>query len=291
MIKSMTGFGKATCEYNDRNVIIEIKSLNSKMLDINARIANGYRDKELEIRNLLSGRLKRGKIDFTLSIENTSEASNFSINKNLVQKYYRDLKELSAGFEEKEFSEYLPLIMRLPDVMVPEKEEISEDEWKQLRNTIEEAIQKVEEFRIQEGRILETELLKRNEKILQLLVHIIPFEKQRIENLKGKIQRDLYELGNKEDIDKNRFEQELVYYIDKIDITEERVRLSKHCEYFVETLTEPESQGKKLMFISQEMGREINTLGSKASDASIQKLVVQMKDELEKIKEQLFNIL
>ncbi len=291
MIKSMTGFGKAECEYKNRRIIIEIKSLNSKVLDINARIANGYREKELEIRTLLSNTLSRGKIDFTLSIENTSEASNFSINKMLVQKYYRDLKALSEGFEEKEFSDYLPLIMRLPDVMVPEKEDISNEEWETLKMTIEDAIEKVEKFRIQEGGILENDLIKRNGNIIKLLAQIPPFEKQRIENLKGKIMRDLYELGNKEDIDKNRFEQELVYYIDKIDITEEKVRLSKHCEYFAETLTEPESQGKKLMFISQEMGREINTLGSKASDANIQKIVVQMKDELEKIKEQLFNIL
>jgi uncharacterized protein (TIGR00255 family) len=291
MIKSMTGFGKAVFELRNRKVVIEIKSLNSKQLDVNARIANGFREKEIEIRNLLSIRLQRGKVDFSMTVENTGDSSNYSINKDLAKKYYRELKELTAEFEEKDFSDYLLVLMKMPDVLISENEEISEQEWQQLFETIGQAINDVEAFRIAEGKSLEKELLYRNQKILSQLDEITPFEKQRMENLKVKISRDLYDIVKKEDIDKNRFEQEVIYYQDKLDITEERVRLKKHCEYFVETLNESESQGKKLSFITQEMGREINTLGSKAGEANIQKIVVQMKDELEKIKEQLFNIL
>ncbi len=291
MIKSMTGFGKAVCELQNRKVVVEIKSLNSKQLDVNVRIANGFREKEIEIRNLLSTRLQRGKVDFSMTAENTGDISNFAINKDLARKYYRELKELATEFDEKEFNDYLLVVMKMPDVLVSENEELTEEAWSQLFITIDKAIDDVEGFRISEGKSLEKELLLRIEKILNQLSQIIPFEKQRMENIKTKISRDLYDIVNKEDIDKNRFEQEVIYYQDKLDITEEKVRLKKHCEYFIETLNEPHSQGKKLSFITQEMGREINTLGSKAGEANIQKLVVQMKDELEKIKEQLFNIL
>jgi len=291
MIKSMTGFGKAECECQNRKIVIEIKTLNSKQLDINARIPNGYRDKEVEIRNLISNKLKRGKVDFQLTIDNSGDASNFAINKDLAHKYYRELKDLSGAFEEKDFSDYLTVVMRLPDVLIPEKNEIGEEEWKLLLNSIEIAINKVDEFRIEEGKSLEKDVKSRNENILNLLKEIDPYEVERLKNLQQKIRKDLYELADKEDIDKNRFEQELVYYQDKLDISEEKVRLKKHCEYFIETINEKGAQGKKLIFISQEMGREINTLGSKASHSSIQRIVVRMKDELEKIKEQLFNIL
>jgi len=287
----MTGFGKAECECQNRKTVIEIKTLNSKQLDINARIPNGYREKEVEIRNLISKKLKRGKVDFQISVDNSGDVSNFSINKDLARKYYRELKELSEDFEEKDFSDYLAVVMRLPDVLVSEKDEIGEQEWKLLFEAIESAIDKVDKFRIEEGKSQEKELKYRNENIMNLLLEITPYEKERIKSLQQKIKKDIYELADKEDIDKNRFEQELVYYQDKLDITEEKVRLKKHCEYFAETLNEKGSHGKKLIFISQEMGREINTLGSKASHAAIQRIVVQMKDELEKIKEQLFNIL
>jgi uncharacterized protein (TIGR00255 family) len=287
----MTGFGKAVCELRERKIVIEIKSLNSKQLDVNARIANGFRDKEIDIRNLLSSRLQRGKVDFSMTVGNSGDAANYSINKELARKYYSELKELAEEFDEKEFTGYLAVVMKMPDVLVSENEEISEEEWQQLIATIEQAINDVENFRIAEGKSLERELLYRNEKILHFLNEITPFEKQRMESIKLKISKDLYDIVNKEDIDKNRFEQEVIYYQDKLDITEEKVRLKKHCEYFTETANEPESQGKKLSFITQEMGREINTLGSKAGEANIQKIVVQMKDELEKIKEQLFNIL
>jgi uncharacterized protein (TIGR00255 family) len=287
----MTGFGKSVCELRNRKIVIEIKSLNSKQLDVNYRIANGFREKEIEIRNLVSEKLQRGKIDLLISVENAGDSSNYVINKEIAKKYYRELKELTSDFEEKDISDYLLVVMRMPDVLVPEKDEIDEKEWLKLFDTIQSAVEEVENFRTAEGNSLAKELRFRNEKILNLLNEIAPFEKTRMDNLKLKISKDLYDIAKKEDIDKNRFEQELVYYQDKLDITEEKFRLQKHCEYFNETLDETESQGKKLSFITQEMGREINTLGSKASEANIQKIVVQMKDELEKIKEQLFNIL
>jgi len=287
----MTGFGKTECECQDRKIVIEIKSLNSKQLDVNMRIPNGYREKELAFRTLISKNLKRGKVDFSISVENSGGASNFSINKALALKYYREMQSLSEEIGENGNVDYLSVVMRLPDVMMSEKEEVKEDEWKLLFDAVERAIGKLDVFRVEEGQNLFTDLSKRTEKIMELLVQVDPYEKRRIENLKVKIKRDLYELTDKDNIDKNRFEQELVYYIDKLDITEEKVRLKKHCEYFLETMDEAVSQGKKLNFIGQEMGREINTMGSKAGDANIQKIVVQMKDELEKIKEQLFNIL
>jgi uncharacterized protein (TIGR00255 family) len=291
MIKSMTGFGKAECVFQNRRIIVEIKSLNSKFLDVNARIPNGFKIKELEIRNMLSEKLRRGKVDFTISVEEMGDASNYTINKELARKYFRELKGLSDEFDHKDFSDYLPIIMRLPDVLVTEKEDVSEEEWNLLKAAIFEALEKIEEFRKQEGKSLVNDLLRYNNNIQELLSKVEPFEEQRLKNLKIKIRKDIYDIVDKEDVDKNRFEQELVYYLDKLDITEEKVRLAKHCTYFMETMNEEDSQGKKLGFIGQEMGREINTLGSKANEANIQKLVVQMKDELEKIKEQLFNIL
>lgn len=291
MIKSMTGFGKAACECRNRNITIEIKTLNSKQIDINARIPNGYRDREPQMRSLISGRLQRGKIDFAINVEITGEASNYKVNKPLALKYYSELKELSVSLDEKEISDFLPLLIRMPDILVSEKEEVSEEEWTSVFQAIEEALKQVDDFRIQEGRMLENDLLVRIDIILQLLDKVEPFEKTRFDNLKAKILKDLNDFTEKESIDKNRFEQELVYYLEKLDITEEKVRLKKHCEYFIETMKESESKGKKLAFISQEIGREINTLGSKANEANIQRVVVQMKDELEKIKEQLFNIL
>jgi uncharacterized protein (TIGR00255 family) len=287
----MTGFGKAECVYQNRRIIVEIKSLNSKFLDVNSRIPNGYKVKELEIRNMLSVQLNRGKVELNINVEEMGDASNYKINKELVKKYFVELKEMSDDSDNKNFSDYLPVIMRLPDVLVSEKDDVSEEEWDLLKGAIKEALVKIEEFRVQEGKSLMEDLIGYNKKIQDLLTQVEPFEGQRITNLKEKIRKDIYEVANKDDVDKNRFEQELIYYLDKLDITEEKVRLLKHCSYFVETLNEKNSQGKKLGFISQEIGREINTLGSKANDANIQKIVVQMKDELEKTKEQLFNIL
>jgi uncharacterized protein (TIGR00255 family) len=291
MIRSMTGFGKSECTFNNRKLIIEVKSLNSKFLDINTRIPNGYREKEIELRNLITTKLLRGKVDFVITLEDGSEYSNYKINKALAWKYFTELKDLASDLRQGSFSDYLPLIMRLPDVMVPAREELSKKEWELLKKATAQALDRLDEFRLQEGATLKKEMDYRNQKIQGLLEEITPFEKQRIEAIKEKILRGLHELADHEDVDQNRFEQELIYYIDRLDITEEKVRLNKHCNFFQDTLNEPASQGKKLTFIVQEMGREINTLGSKASDAVIQKIVVQMKDELEKIKEQLFNVL
>lgn len=290
MIKSMTGFGKAECVCQSQKLSIEIKSLNSKYFDVNVRVPNGFRDKELEIRNLISARLQRGKVDFNLTVDDKGDISNYTVNKDLAKKYFDELKILSGTIGYKEFTDYLPVIMRLPDVLVTDKREIDEKEWLNLVTAIETALEKVNEFRSGEGQSLLSDLKYRSNKIVELLDEVTPFEKQRIHTLKAKIKRDLFEMVDREEVDMNRFEQELVYYIDKLDITEEKVRLKEHCKYFLETLHGPESQGKKLGFIAQEMGREINTLGSKANDSNIQKVVVQMKDELEKIKEQLFNI-
>jgi uncharacterized protein (TIGR00255 family) len=249
----MTGFGKAICECQSRNITIEIKTLNSKQIDINARIPNGYRDREPQMRSLISSRLQRGKIDFSINVEITGEASNYKINKPLALKYYSELKELSGDLNENDFSDFLPLLIRMPDILVSEKEEVSDAEWNSVFQAAEEALKQVDDFRIQEGKMLENDLLIRNNIILQLLDKVEPFEKIRFENLKAKILKDLNDFTEKDSIDKNRFEQELVYYLEKLDITEEKVRLRKHCEYFVETMKEPESKGKKLIFISQEI--------------------------------------
>ena len=210
MIKSMTGFGKAECEYQNRRIIVEIKSLNSKQIDINARMPNGLRDKEVGVRTILSNSLKRGKIDITITVENMDDVSNYSINKPLVRKYYNELKELTTGFEEKEFTDYLTVLMRMPEVLVPEKDEMTEDEWELLKKTIEEAIEKVDEFRSGEGKTLEIDFQKRNIRILELLTTVEPFEKPSIEHLKIKITCELYERADIKDINGYRFEQEHV---------------------------------------------------------------------------------
>lgn len=286
----MTGFGKSESICLNKRILVEIKSLNSKFFDMNARIPNGYKDKELEIRNLLSGRLHRGKIDFLISVEESGESGGYTINKSLAKKYFTELKELSdeLGISANDF---MNVLIRMPEIMVTQRTEISEEEWLSLRSAIEKAADDLEVFRIQEGASLKKDLELRTAKIEAYLNQVDPFEISRIDNLKERIKKDVFQVVSKDEMDINRFEQELVYYMEKLDITEEKIRLTEHCKYFIETLDEDGSQGKKLGFISQEMGREINTLGSKANDVNIQKLVVQMKDELEKIKEQLFNIL
>lgn len=290
MIKSMTGFGKSESIYLNKRILVEIKSLNSKFFDMNARIPNGFKDKELEIRNILSGRLHRGKIDFLITVEESGESGGYTINKSLAKKYFNELKELSVELEI-DASDFMSVLIRMPEIMVAQRNEMSAEEWNSLKQAIEKAADELDEFRTEEGNSLKIELESRTAKIENYLEEVDPFEEGRIETLKERIKKDVYQVASKDEVDVNRFEQELVYYLEKLDITEEKIRLSKHCKYFLETLNEPGSQGKKLGFISQEMGREINTLGSKANNVNIQKLVVQMKDELEKIKEQLFNIL
>lgn len=290
MIKSMTGFGKCTVEFESKKVTIEIKSLNSKLLDINSKISNGYRAKELEIRSEIGKVLERGKIDVIISVENKLDTVPYSINKNLAKKYYYEIKQLSdeLGIEE---NNLLALVLKLPEVLVTEKEELDEAEWHQFRKGLSAALSQADEFRMLEGNMLKADFCKRIQLILDYLQQIDQYENERINALKERLRKNLADLKENIKIDENRFEQEIIYYLEKIDVTEEKVRLKKHCDYFIESVNEPVSQGKKLAFISQEIGREINTLGAKANEVNMQKLVVMMKDELEKIKEQLGNIL
>jgi len=291
MIKSMTGYGKTESELNNKKVTVEIKTLNSKQLDLNTRMPSVYRAKELEIRNLLSQELERGKIELNIQLEQTGEDSNFSINKVLAREYYNQLKSLADDLDQSEFTNYLPIILKMPDVLKADKEDLDENEWNKLEKIIKDAIVQVDEFRLQEGKHLQKEITDRIHTVVNLLAEVEPFETVRIDQIKARIQKNLDSLQTELNIDQNRFEQELIYYIEKIDITEEKVRLKQHCDYFLETIVGDGSLGKKLGFISQEIGREINTLGSKANEVNMQKIVIQMKDELEKIKEQLFNIL
>jgi uncharacterized protein (TIGR00255 family) len=291
MIKSMTGFEKSVLELDRRKVTIEIKTLNSKQLDILSRISGIYKNRELELRSLLSKKLQRGKIDLNIFVETSGESNKFTINHQLAKKYYDELKQLSSEIEERNFSDYLPIIVNMPDVLTPEIEEIDETEWKKVLIKVNEAINGVDEFRKNEGEILKQDFIKRILLIADFLLEIENHESSRIEDFKKRIKKELLDVVEESKIDYNRFEQELIYYIEKFDITEEKVRLKKHLDFFTDTLNENVSNGKKLIFVTQEIGREINTIGSKANNAAIQKIVVNMKDELEKIKEQLFNVL
>ncbi len=290
MIKSMTGFGKSICELPDKLVTIEIRTLNSKQLDLHLRLPPLYKEKEPEIRQLISQLLERGKVECNINIENTGSSSNYSFNHQLAETYYNELKHMAGQIGEKP-NEYLPILVRLPDILSAEKIELSEDEWLEVLKGIKAATEKVNEFRAKEGKVLEGDLAKRIEGIEASYKMIKPFEEKRLAFMREKIRKALNELMENGAVDENRFEQELIYYIEKFDITEEKVRLQQHIDYFVQTINENTSNGKKLNFIAQEIGREINTIGSKANDADIQKVVVNMKDELEKVKEQLFNIL
>lgn len=291
MIKSMTGFGKAECELSDRKVIIEIKTLNSKSLDIYTKIPGMYREKELEIRNELSKILQRGKIEFVLYYEYTNESKATTINSAVVKSYINQLSLLAKDLNISSKDQLLQIAMRLPDTLNTEREEINENDWKLVLETIVKAINQVDKFRIQDGNQLKEEFNNRIDLIEKYKNDVVPFEKARIEKLKIKLKENLRAWLDEKDIDKNRFEQEIIYYLEKIDISEEKARLSNHCKYFKEVMDDVEPSGKKLGFITQEIGREINTLGSKANDSDIQKIVVLMKDELEKIKEQVLNIL
>jgi uncharacterized protein (TIGR00255 family) len=291
MIKSMTGFGKAICELPNKKVHIEIKSLNSKQLDLNTRIPAIYREKELELRNELSGSLQRGKVDLTIIVENLLSDRLAQLNTDVIANYYAQLSNITEKLAISGQTDYLRAILSLPDTLKTEQAELDEEEWLEIRKTIVSAIASINKFRIQEGAVLETDISERARIIASLLNEITAFEQQRLDRIKTKIRDGIQELVDKKNIDENRFEQELIYYIEKLDISEEKVRLQNHIEYFFETLQEKEPVGKKLAFITQEMGREINTLGSKANDTDIQRLVIRMKDELEKIKEQSLNIL
>jgi uncharacterized protein (TIGR00255 family) len=291
MIKSMTGFGKAECELSDKKVIVEIKTLNSKSLDIYTKIPGMYREKELEIRNEISKTLQRGKIEFVLYYEYTNESKATTINSAVVKSYINQLNVLAKDLNIESNEQLLQIAMRLPDTLNTEREVINESEWQLVLDTIIKAINQVDKFRVQDGNQLKNEFNNRIDLIEKYKNDVIPFEKARIEKLKIKLKENLRAWLDEKDIDKNRFEQEIIYYLEKIDISEEKARLSNHCKYFKEVMDDIEPSGKKLGFITQEIGREINTLGSKANDSDIQKIVVHMKDELEKIKEQVLNIL
>lgn len=281
----MTGFGKSVLQLPSKKITVEIKSLNSKNLDLNARIPSQYREKELLLRNKISRSLTRGKVDFSFFVETTGEETSATVNTAVVKNYIAQLREIVAGDE----TELLKMAVRMPDALKTEREEIDETEFDSIIQAVEEALEEINEFRSAEGKALEDELSQRTQNIKDLLEKVVAMDPERIDGVRERLHKNVSEL--KENVDENRFEQELIYYIEKFDITEEKVRLENHLQFFTQNLNSEDSNGKKLAFISQEMGREINTIGSKSNYAPMQQLVVQMKDELEKIKEQLLNVL
>ncbi|MGD0342934.1 MAG: DUF1732 domain-containing protein [Bacteroidales bacterium] len=291
MIKSMTGFGKSIAEIPQKKISIEIKSLNSKSFDLNLRLPWLYKEKESEIRNILSQKLDRGKIDLAINFDAFDAEIIPVINKNVVKNYFFQMKEISSELGINSDEQLLSIIMRLPDALKTEKPELAEDEWIVVKEKISEAVEQLDEYRAEEGKSLEADLIRCIGKILGFLTEVEKFEGERTKRIREKIHASLVENVGKENVDMNRFEQEIIYYLEKLDINEEKVRLKKHCEYFLEKAASLPPNGKILNFISQEIGREINTIGSKANDAAMQKLVVSMKDELEKIKEQTLNAL
>ena len=287
----MTGFGKCQVDIPGKMITVEIRALNSKQLDLNFRAPSFYREKEMDIRTKVAQRMERGKVDVTITVESKNDQPVSSINKTIALQYLEQLKELAATIPENKESDFLSILIRMPDVLKPEKEEISEEEWLSVQQALKAALDETDDFRLIEGQVLEQDFKMRIGKILSYLDSIEPFEGVRIENIRAKFEMRLAELNQDKSYDKNRLEQELLYYFEKLDVTEEKTRLRKHCDFFILALDEKEAPGKKLGFITQEIGREVNTLGSKANDAAIQMIVVKMKDELEKIKEQLANIL
>ena len=285
MIHSMTGYGKSVLQFPNKTISIEIKSLNSKSLDLNMRMPSMYRSKELDLRKLIASKLNRGKVDFSLFFESTGEVTPANVNPTVVNKYIEQLEGLVTGNK----MDLLQMAIKMPDAISTEREDIDESEWADIQNGVLNALENLRAYRMEEGNVLELDFTKRISHISNLLEQVLEIDPERITNVRERLHKGVSEL--KEKYDENRFEQELVYYIEKFDITEEKVRLQNHLEYFTKTLNSDNSNGKKLGFISQEIGREINTIGSKANFAPMQKLVVQMKDELEKIKEQLLNVL
>lgn len=288
----MTGYGKAERLLADKKLTVEIKSLNSKQLDTNTRLPSLYREKELDIRQLIASELERGKVDCSFYYELTNEVvSNSIINEPVVKAYYQQLYKISGELGLPASLELLSTVMRMPDTIRTEKPELEEKEWEMVLEVLKQALGSVNNFRNQEGKSLDSDLRQRVEAISAKLEKVEGYEKERIDQVRERIGKHLEEFSKKDIVDENRFEQELIYYIEKLDISEEKVRLTNHCKYFLETLEDKKPAGKKLGFISQEMGREINTLGSKANHKELQKLVVEMKDELERIKEQILNVL
>ena len=290
MIQSMTSFGKAVVELPHKKITVEIKSLNSKQLDLSTRIPQQYREMEMEIRSEIAKRLERGKVDFFVYSEAIGKEASAQINIPVLEGYFQQVKEASVKLSIAMPDDWFSILLRLPDVMSSESQEIDEVELNALRKAVDQAISQLEEFRIQEGAMLQHLFEEKIANIAHLLQEVEPYEKERIEKIKGRIIDALNKIDNF-DYDKNRFEQEMIFYIEKLDINEEKHRLDNHLKYFLETLQSGKGQGKKLGFISQEMGREINTLGSKSNHAEMQRIVVRMKDELEQIKEQVLNVM
>ena len=286
MIQSMTGFGKASLQLPTKKITVEIKSLNSKGLDLNTRMPSVFREMELGIRNQISQRLERGKVDFSLYVEVTGEETTSKINVPIIKGYINQMKAVIPTADE---TELMKMAVRMPDALKTERDEIDENEWKQIQTVINEALENIANFRKDEGASLEKEFQLRISNINNLMNEAVSYDAERVETVKTRLRTALDEL--KVNVDENRFEQELIFYLEKYDITEEKVRLGNHLNYFLETLNGTEANGRKLGFITQEMGREINTMGSKSNHTEMQKLVVMMKDELEKIKEQVLNVL
>ncbi len=288
MLKSMTGYGKATGTYNTKKISIEVRSLNSKSLDLNVRIAPIYKELESEFRKVIGQELDRGKVDLTISLDSTGETKSYAVNQELAKAYYNDLKSVNEAIGQ-ENVDYLSLILRMPDIFINEKEELDENEKNWLLDLLKQASTNLNVFRRQEGEALEKEFTERIEDIRRLLLEVPKYENERITIIRERMRKSLEDIAATS-YDDNRLEQEMIFYIEKLDVSEEKMRLMNHLDYFLETMILP-SAGKKLGFISQEIGREINTLGSKSNHGEMQKLVVDMKDNLEKIKEQILNTL
>ena len=285
MIQSMTGFGKHVIQLPTKKITVELKSLNSKSLDLNARMPSAYREKELELRKTIASSLSRGKVDFGLYVEFTGDETSAEVNELAVKNYMSQLRSIAGGDELK----LLDMALRMPDALKTEREDIDEEEFGHIQTAVSEALKEINKFRTEEGGVLERDFLMRIENLQNLLKRVETMDPDRQKEVRERLNKAVSDI--KADVDANRFEQELIYYLEKYDITEEKVRLANHLKYFSETLGSSDSNGKKLGFISQEIGREINTIGSKANYAPMQQLVVQMKDELEKIKEQMLNVL
>ena len=290
MIKSMTGFGKGEASFGTKKITVELRSLNSKQLDLNIKLPALYRQSETELRNLVAQRLQRGKIDLFVSVESQQVETSAHINREIFREYLRQLNDaLAFSGIDADYDAMLPVLMRMPDVVSVEAERVTEEESAALMAAAADAVERLDAFRVQEGAVLIADLLRRVDLIERYREEVVPFEKARTETIRARILDNLSKLGV--EVDRNRLEQEMIYYLEKLDITEEKVRLENHCRYFREVAAGEEAPGRKLGFIAQEVGREINTMGSKANESNIQILVVRMKDELEKIKEQVLNIL
>ncbi len=291
MIQSMTGYGKAVVTFNDKKINVEIRSLNSKTLDLSTRVAPLYREKEIEMRQMVAKALTRGKVDFSIWVEKDAAADATPINAALVENYYQQIKEISARTGIPEPQDWYVTLLKMPDVTTrTEMETLDEDEWKAAADAIKQALEHIVAFRKQEGMALQKKFEEKLQNIGKLMADIEPYEKARVEKIRTRIVDALKDIPEV-DYDKNRLEQELIYYIEKLDISEEKQRLTNHLKYFAKTMNDESEQGKKLGFIAQEMGREINTTGSKSNQAEMQNIVVMMKDELEQIKEQVLNVL